>query len=82
MTTDRMIINGREILLARCTKCNVLENINLLDGKDDGSGDFNLLECIRCYGPDWLPTSECDIRYSAQQSYADDYERWDETKPA
>lgn len=49
--------------LGKCTHCRIVENIDLLDGKsplphdhpDHDSSDFNLLECIRCYGPGWCP---------------------------
>ena len=46
---------GLENGTARCSTCGIEENVDLLDGVDDGSGDFTLLGCVRCAGPDWLP---------------------------
>lgn len=41
-----------------CHKCGTPTPLPLLDAKDDGTGDYNILECERCYGPGWLPL--CD----------------------
>lgn len=38
-----------------CRKCGRQTDIALLDAKDDGTGNFTLLECQRCYGEGWLP---------------------------
>lgn len=38
-----------------CDKCQTLTDINLLDAKDDGTGNFTILECRACYGPGWVP---------------------------
>jgi hypothetical protein len=40
-----------------CMKCHQPTHIDLIDGKDDGTGNFNILECWECYGPDWRPLS-------------------------
>jgi hypothetical protein len=44
-------------LLARA----LTEPLNLLDGKDDGTGDFNILACRDCYGPGWRPMRRADM---------------------
>lgn len=66
----------RGIEVAHCTKCGRPENINLLDGKDDGTGDFNLLECIRCYGEDWAPCGYTHLGQSIRSDLSDAYEHW------
>jgi len=38
-----------------CSKCGEQTPAYLLDVKDDGTGNFTILECERCYGPGWLP---------------------------
>jgi len=38
-----------------CSKCGKPTPIDLLDAKDDGTGNFTILECQSCYGPGWLP---------------------------
>lgn len=40
---------------AKCAKCGELKHLDLLDSKDDGSGNFTILECQGCYGPSWVP---------------------------
>ena len=42
----------------KCMACGTPTAVELIDGKDDGSGHYNRLECPRCYGPDWAPLSE------------------------
>lgn len=42
----------------RCDGCGRLTRIDLIDGKDDGSGDFNILHCPNCYGAEYNPLSE------------------------
>lgn len=37
-----------------CHSCGELTHINKLDGKDDGTGNYTLLECADCYGPGYL----------------------------
>jgi hypothetical protein len=39
-----------------CSKCSAQVDVDLLDGKDDGTGNFNILECEVCYGPGWCPS--------------------------
>ena len=51
----RKVKAGAIVCLGTCDKCGKQENINLLDSKDDGSGDFTILECIACYGSLWQP---------------------------
>lgn len=36
-----------------CHSCKRLTPMHLLDGKDDGTGNFNILECRDCYGEGW-----------------------------
>ena len=38
-----------------CHACGNPTDLNLLNGKDDGTGNFNRLECQTCYGPGWAP---------------------------
>ncbi|MBS4048338.1 MAG: hypothetical protein KG075_18475 [Alphaproteobacteria bacterium] len=38
-----------------CHGCGRTTPLDLLDAKDDGSGDFSILHCKACYGPGWLP---------------------------
>ena len=56
--------DGLENGTATCSHCGVVENIDLLDGMDDGTGDFTLLGCVRCAGPDWLPAISLDAHRS------------------
>jgi hypothetical protein len=35
----------------KCMKCEEYTHIDDLDGKDDGSGNFTILHCAKCYGP-------------------------------
>lgn len=42
--------------LIKCTACGAKWPASLIDGKDDGSGQFTRLECPKCYGSNWLPT--------------------------
>ena len=41
-----------------CHACGMLTDINLLDAKDDGTWNWVLLECKRCYGPGWVAGSD------------------------
>ena len=38
-----------------CDKCGTLTDINLLDTKDDGTGNWEIAECEQCYGSGWRP---------------------------
>lgn len=38
-----------------CSTCKTPTHIDLLDAKDDGTGDYTILECRECYGPGWVP---------------------------
>ena len=38
-----------------CHSCGALTHLEDIDGKDDGSGDFNILECEKCYGEGYAP---------------------------
>lgn len=40
---------------APCHTCRESTDLGLLDGKDNGSGNFTILQCRRCYGAGWLP---------------------------
>ena len=43
---------------AKCHKCGETMHIDLLDAKDDGTGNYTILECRECYGPGWVPGPE------------------------
>jgi hypothetical protein len=68
--------------VSKCTKCGVLERINLLDGKRpegviDENADFTELQCVSCYGPGWCPTGgDDDIAQSVHAPYALLYVQW------
>ena len=34
-----------------CDCCGLPTHLNDLDGKDDGTGNYTILECGDCYGP-------------------------------
>ena len=44
--------SGRTLNCAACRRPTVVE---LIDGKDDGTGNFTVLHCPDCYGPGWAP---------------------------
>lgn len=46
--------------VAACHKCGVETPIDELDAKDDGTGNFTILECPDCYGPGWTPAKVRD----------------------
>jgi hypothetical protein len=52
------------LTIGQCHICGCHENIELLDARDDGTGQFELIECIACYGPGWLPTGGVEISES------------------
>lgn len=39
-----------------CSKCGLPTHINDLDAKDDGTGNYTILECGDCYGPGYRTT--------------------------
>ncbi len=41
-----------------CHKCNEMTHIDDLDAKDDGTGNFLLLECEKCYGEGYVSAEE------------------------
>jgi hypothetical protein len=45
-----------------CHQCHQPTDARLIDGKDDGSGNYTILLCPDCYGPGWLPQSMKDAR--------------------
>jgi len=49
--------------LRPCHGCGTPTHIDLLDAKDDGTGDFTILECRKCYGPGWAPFLARQVRY-------------------
>lgn len=59
MPTDQRgyVLSGET---AACDKCGEETDINLLDAKDDGSGDYTILHCEKCYGPSWAPMAIAD----------------------
>ena len=38
-----------------CHTCGTYHHIDLLDAKDDGTGNFTILQCRSCYGSGWAP---------------------------
>lgn len=44
-----------------CDRCGTITHIDLLDGKDNGSGDYTILECQLCYGSGWAPRAVSDL---------------------
>lgn len=74
----RSFFHGRDHFgsdVGTCTGCGRVENLDLLDGKDDGTGDFTLLECVACYGPGWLPAVSLDAHASVRPDLERDYAR-------
>jgi hypothetical protein len=66
-------------MLGKCTSCGTSEVIGLLDGKSPSGSendDFTLLECIRCYGPDWHPNCDGDIKRSFVPQFAPLYDQY------
>ena len=39
-----------------CHSCGKANHIHLIDAKDDGTGNYTILECQDCYGDGWSPT--------------------------
>lgn len=64
-----------------CHGCGIEESINLIDGKDDGTGNFNRLECVKCYGPGWNPCAIEHIAESVQPSLRPFYDGWWRAQP-
>jgi hypothetical protein len=46
-----MSVIGHDIF--PCDRCGKPTPIELLDARDDGTGDFTIMQCRRCYGPGW-----------------------------
>ncbi|CCG43237.1 hypothetical protein [Magnetospirillum molischianum] len=44
-----------------CQKCGRKWHPHLIDAKDDGTGNFTILEGPCCYGPNWVPTTYTPI---------------------
>jgi NAD-dependent SIR2 family protein deacetylase len=40
---------------ANCHACGGRFHIDELDAKDDGTGNYTILECRECYGPGFVP---------------------------
>lgn len=36
-----------------CDSCNITLPHYLIDGKDDGTGNYTILHCRKCYGSGW-----------------------------
>lgn len=72
--------------LGRCANCGITEHLNLLDSKSsrgDENGDFERLECIQCYGPDWMPCGGAqDFALSVAPSLKPLYRRWARDNPS
>lgn len=47
---------------AHCGSCGQLTALDLLDAKDDGTGNFTILHCRACYGPGWLPATRLALQ--------------------
>ena len=41
-----------------CHACGTLTDINMLDAKDDGTGNYTIMQCRKCYGPGWVAGSD------------------------
>lgn len=68
---------GMELVTDRCTCCGRVENIDLLDGGGEAFGKSESdLECIACYGPDWLPSNADDIHKSCCSSLGPIYRQY------
>lgn len=52
INTSKFVLAGKT---GSCHSCQKKTDLALLDGKDDGSGNCNILECPDCYGPGWRP---------------------------
>ena len=63
---------------AKCDQCGIHEHIHLLDAKPEKEGDtdFNRLECIRCYGPFWLPCAVEHLSLSIAPELKPYYDEW------
>jgi len=61
-----------------CSKCGVEENIYLLDSKPgpNNPDDFETLECIVCYGKDWLPCAIKHLSKSVVPRLRPLYDKW------
>lgn len=60
-----------------CHTCKKPEHINLLDTKDDGTGNWTICECITCYGPGWNPYSiVCIDTQSVRPDLRPFYDEW------
>jgi hypothetical protein len=61
-----------------CGACGRIENIDLIDAKDDGTGDYVVFECIACYGEGWAPAVTGALRLSVCPDLKPHYERYRE----
>lgn len=65
---------------ARCDGCGIVEDLHLLDGKPstgNADDDFDILECIRCYGPGWMPVGGPeDFARSVAPELKPHYDKW------
>jgi hypothetical protein len=59
-----------------CDKCGKPEHLELLDSKDDGSGNFTILQCVACYGPGWNPMATRSFSKSTRPDLAPLYNAW------
>ncbi len=57
---------GRSTSPIRCDGCGVEEAAELVDAKDDGTGNFTVMQCIACYGPGYDMLSEAHASLSRQ----------------
>lgn len=59
-----------------CNACGLDEAAELVDAKDDGSGDYTIMHCIRCYGMGYDMLDPAHASLSLQPSLAWLYEVW------
>lgn len=61
-----------------CMACGKPEHADLIDAKDEGTGNYTILHCIACYGPGWLPAcgSRESWKVSVQPSLRRHYIAW------
>ncbi len=58
----------------RCHGCGREEDAHLIDVQDDGTGNFTVMKCVACYGPNWCPVGSDSFRLSVCPDLAPLYE--------
>lgn len=58
--------------MIQCSACGRMTPPTLIDAKDDGTGNFTVLECPACYGEGWQPLawplSAAQLQWMAQHA--------------